>query len=342
MPVDPLSDRKPDCVVVDTSIWRADPLLRGPTGVSLVYTLSRQGGKIGLPEVVESELIKQIVEVGREASREMGKGARILSLLSNTHHFAVTPDDATLRSYVDARLKELAPLLYREAFTLEHAKAALEMVNAQVAPNGRKNQQFKDSAIWRASLSIASQFTTHLVTGDKAFFADRDQPKNGLAQNLMRDCREAGVQIQLHPDIASCLKAIVADQPVIDTKRVSELVQSAVFDQLKEQAEKNRYEITEVLDTKITPLRTENPNRIAIDYTLIAGLAENPSFRTTPRESARGIVHGSAYFLSDTANLDEHLVQKIALRHKNGAYIRSFKDYDTAVMFPRPIDTELD
>src|SRR4051794_8712257 len=114
--------RKPDCVVVDTSIWRADPLLRGPMGVTLIYTLSRQGGRLGLPEVVESELKKQIVEVGREARAETASGARILTLLSNRHHFAENPDDKTLESYVDLRLKELEPLLCRETFTLEHAK----------------------------------------------------------------------------------------------------------------------------------------------------------------------------------------------------------------------------
>ena len=45
--------RKPDCVVIDTNIWRLELLLKAPVGVSLVYTLGRQKGCIGLPEVVE-------------------------------------------------------------------------------------------------------------------------------------------------------------------------------------------------------------------------------------------------------------------------------------------------
>ena len=64
---------KPDCVVIDTSIWRSQLLLKTPAGVSLLYTLGRQGGFVGLPEVVEGESTNQVVQAGLEAGKELEK-----------------------------------------------------------------------------------------------------------------------------------------------------------------------------------------------------------------------------------------------------------------------------
>jgi hypothetical protein len=331
--------QKPDCVVVDTSIWRSDPLLRGPMGVTLVYVLSRQEGRLALPEVVESELKKQIVEVGREARAKVDEGARILSLLTDRVYASDSPDDEFLEACVDSRLKELEPLLLREAFTLEHAKAALAMVNARIPPNGPKDQQFKDSAIWQAALSVAARHSTHLVTKDKAFFAERDTAK-GLAANLLIDCRRAGVTINLHSDIASCLKALTADEPPVDRERVAELIQAAVLNLLRVQAEKQRFEVTGPVETKIKAFRTVTPDRIAIDYTLITGIVDGPSLGCSPREDARGIAHGSCYYLPALQTLEGHLVQQISLRHKSGSNTRTFREYDAAYPFPRPLDFE--
>jgi len=59
-------NRKPDCIIIDTNIWRSALLLKNPLGVALAYALGRQGGFIGLPEVVERELTDQIIEEGLE------------------------------------------------------------------------------------------------------------------------------------------------------------------------------------------------------------------------------------------------------------------------------------
>jgi len=66
--------------------------------------------------------------------------------------------------------------MVRVPFTLEHAKAALEMVDARMPPNGEKNQQFKDSAIWQAVLALSSDYRVHLVTNDRAFLLNRGDP----------------------------------------------------------------------------------------------------------------------------------------------------------------------
>jgi len=188
--------RKRICVVVDTCVWRAEPLLKTPLGVTLVYTLSRRGGVVGLPEVVELELKSQIVEAGLEAANKARGPLHILRTITDVPSLGTDlPTQVTLSQKVDERIAQLAPVLAREPFTAEHAKAALAMVNAKLPPNGEKNQQFKDSAIWQAGLALSLRYSTVLLTHDKAFFRDKD-PANGLANNLIEDCSKAGTAIK--------------------------------------------------------------------------------------------------------------------------------------------------
>ena len=68
-------------------------------------------------------------------------------------------------------------------------------LNAKVPPNGNKNQQFKDSAVWQAVLALSLRYSTVLLTNDKAFFRNRN-PKEGLAENLVEDCSKAGTDVK--------------------------------------------------------------------------------------------------------------------------------------------------
>lgn len=172
--------RKPDCVVIDTCIWRSNLLLKTPVGVSLVYTLRRQDGFIGLPEVVEGELKEQVVEEGLKAAEQLAKWSRIINTLTDSSFPPSLPTQIELEKIVDARIAELAPILVRVPFTLGHAKAALVMVNAKLPPNGSQNQQFKDSVIWQAVLTLSQEYTVHLITNDRAFLLDRNDPSKGL------------------------------------------------------------------------------------------------------------------------------------------------------------------
>ena len=63
--------------MVDSNIWRSDLLLKDAVGMSFVYKIGRLQGVIGLPEVVERELKKQIVDCGSDAI------AKLKEILSN-------------------------------------------------------------------------------------------------------------------------------------------------------------------------------------------------------------------------------------------------------------------
>jgi hypothetical protein len=334
----PQDSRKPICVVVDTSVWRAEPLLKTPLGVTLVYTLSRRGGFVGLPEVVELEFKKQIVEAGLEAANKARGPLHMLHTLTDNPFFGTElPTQDKLSQIVNERMAQLAPVLIREPFTVEHAKAALAMVNSKLPPNGEKSQQFKDSAIWQAVLALSLRYSTVLLTNDKAFFRNRN-PASGLAENLVDDCTNAGTAVKGFDGIGPYLKTLKGDEPEFDRERAKELIVAVVMPRLKLEAERCMCVPTELLHASIEAFPTESSDRLAIDYTLTFNLeCVSPEYRAAQGTPDRGIVHGSGYFVPEDNNLTDHYIQRIALIGRGRRGARDFKDYYDSFAIPRPL-----
>lgn len=330
---------KRTCVVVDTCVWRAEPLLRTPLGITLVYTLSRRNSVLGLPEVVELELKNQIVEAGLEAVDKARGPLHILRTVTNDGFFTMDfPDEEAFEKHVEDRLAELEHILVREPFTLAHARAALAMVNAKVPPN-RKNQQFKDSAIWQAVLSLSKQFSVVLLTADKGFFIDRD-PAKGLGENLINDCAEAGVTVKAYEGIGPYLKALEDEAPSLDRERVKELIIAEARSRLASEAERRKITPTELLAWDISGFATEDPDRVAVDYTLNFKLDPVSTEWRMTEDDPRGVVHGSCYFLPQDSTITNHYIQLIAIKSTGSLMARSFRDYDDSFPFPRPLPWE--
>ena len=337
------TDEKPDCVVIDTNIWRSQLLLKTPLGMSLVYTLGRQQGFIGLPEVVERELTRQIQEAGSEAADALTKSSRIISTLTDSPFHAPIPTETELEEKVAARLVELDPILVRVPFTLEHSKAALDMVNAKVPPNSEKNQQFKDSAIWQAVLAISSEYSVHLLTNDKAFLLNRDHPSKGLAKNLKQDCDNLAVNVGIYCELGSCLKAIRRDEPTFDHARLRSLIEPPIMPRLRAEATRNRILIGDTLNTDITAFRMAKTNRLAVDYTITTRCEEDPSRPMPGYTDLRVITYGSCYYDPAADSLSGNFIERIAFKwnSERGGWsrsARSFENEDPLIPFPRPIE----
>jgi hypothetical protein len=327
---------RPICAVVDTNIWRSEPLLKTPMGVTLVYTVCRRGGVVGLPEVIERELEGQIVEAGFEAINKARGHLHTLSTLLDNPCLAILPSTDEVRKKYQEQITKLGPLLVREPFTLEHAKAALAMVNAKVAPSD-KDQQFKDCAIWQAILALSLRYSTVLLTKDKAFFCDRD-PKKGLANNLLADCAKAGGDVKAFCGIGPYLEALKTDEPTFDRNTVQQLVTPLAIQRLEIEAKRHRTVLTDLLDFTASAFKTEDPDRLAIDYSVTFKLDYNaPEDKEVLGVPNKGIAHGSAYFFPKANNLTEHYVQGIVLKGRSGRLVRTFKDYDGVFVVPRPV-----
>lgn len=141
------------------------------------------------------------------------------------------PDEAEIKSAVQARITELDSLFHRVDFTWEHAQSALKRINEKSPPNNN-NQQFKESVIWEAILELLSSHVVHFVTKDDAFYKDRKPKINSLAKNLLSDCNKRGGIVYIYPDMASCLKVIQEDVPPLDLNSLIVEIDSYINSQL--------------------------------------------------------------------------------------------------------------
>lgn len=335
------TERKPDCVVVDTNIWRTALLLKIPVGQSLIYALQRQGGRIGLPEVIEAELTVQVVEAGLEAADKMRGPSRIVNTLTDSPFPASVPTRPELEKKVKERLAELASILVRVPFTFEHARAALNMVIAKLPPNGPDNQQFKDSAIWQAVLTLSRDHTVHLVSNDRAFLLDCKNPTKGLAANLLEDCQRAGAAITIHCDLADCLKAITSDAPSFDQARLAPLITDVLMPRLRAEAARRRFGIIEPPEIKTQVFRTAQTNRLAVDYVIIVTFIADASVVTDRSTDCQIIARGSCYYDPEANSISGEFLWTLQFqwKHPSGGIcqmVGAFGSEDPSFPFPPP------
>lgn len=210
------------------------------------------------------------------------------------------------------------------------------MVNAKMPPNGDNNQQFKDSAIWQAVLSLSNRFSVVLLTKDKGFFQSRD-PAKGLATNLLKDCADREITVKAYEGIGQYLNALKGEAPKFDREQVKQLIIPEAKSRIANEGERNKIAPTDLLSEEISGFATEIPDCVAIDYTLTFKLEPiSPEWRID-RDDPRGVVHGSCYFLLKEEKVTNHYIQRVAIKSIGSLMARSFKDYDDLYPFPRPL-----
>jgi len=267
------AEQKPICVVIDANIWLQDSnfLLRTALGSALIYILKIINGKIGLPSVLEEEITRNTIAKGVKAAEEIKKNFKSISVIMRSHSPYKVPDEAEIKSAVQARITELDSLFHRVDFTWEHAQSALKRINEKSPPNNN-NQQFKDSVIWEAILELLSSYVVHFVTKDDAFYKDRKPKINSLAKNLLSDCNKRGGIVYIYPDMASCLKVIQEDVPPLDLNSLIVEIDSYINSKLlkRDLAMDVGFEVgcLAVELSSVSPFFTENQEELALTFEL--------------------------------------------------------------------------
>jgi hypothetical protein len=164
-------------------------------------------GRLGLPEVVEREVLKHGEDSGKAARDNVQKGLRQIQALVGEVSAVTLPTDEEFRAAAESRLRELEDILHRVPFTREVALRSLDRVNAKRAP-ARTSQQYKDCAIWEACLELARTFDVHLVTADRAFFNGGALERATLDPHLRSDCAAAGVSMTIHASLSDLLESL--------------------------------------------------------------------------------------------------------------------------------------
>jgi hypothetical protein len=255
----------PTFVLIDTSVWRSQPLLRTPLGAALLHYLHRSESSIALPEVVEREVVNLFRRVVSDARDRVESDLRLFQgVIGSVPEFR-SPTDDEAEEAVRSRFEELGETIERVPFTFEHAQGALDRVVDGTPPNGAKNQQFKDSAIWEAVMSLATRRPVFFVTGDKGFFENSD-PKQGVAANLQAEIA-GGLSIRVFDGLSACLEVVQESAPPLDLESVNVKVDEQLRERVGSALGEHGLVPADLASIHTDAFATGDPARVAISTT---------------------------------------------------------------------------
>ena len=185
------------------------------------------------------------------------------------------PDENQIKDAIESRMKEIEPWIKRVPFTFEHAKSALQRVDEGTPPNGGKNQQFKDSAIWEAILSLLKEnqenYEVHFVTQDKGFFENRNENYSRLAKNLYEECKTLDQEVFIYKDLKLCLERLKSNLPELDKTNIIQGINTEIISRLdRDSVSEIGFEIVELSQdlSSFSAFITEAINQLAIEFEL--------------------------------------------------------------------------
>lgn len=165
--------------------------------------------------------MKHTIKVGCKAVEQINSNFKKIEIIIGKRSDYEVPDETEIKESIGSRMKEIEQFIKRVPFTFEHAKSALQRVDEETPPNGKNNQQFKDSAISEAILSLLREnYEVHFITQDKGFFENRNENCSRLAKNLYEESKNLGQEVFIYKDLKSYLDKPQADVPELDTTSI--------------------------------------------------------------------------------------------------------------------------
>jgi hypothetical protein len=279
---------------------------------ALLYALGQRNGRVGLPEVLENEIVKHLVLAAEDYTRSYEEAASALDELG-IHTYTEPPfSEEAIQRVPKQCLERLDPFLVRIPMTLDHARRALKRVNEGTPPNTPKSQQFKDSVLWEAVLELGNAYNVVLVTADRGFFEDRN-PKSGLAQNLAADCEDRHVGIRvLHIDrMEELLRELQDEAPQLDESKITRAVTESADRVLREMMDAHSVEVSEHLGTQTEAYVTGTPRVLAIAFTLRYRVVDTRP--ATEGRSGDVFADGSCEYFPDQGNIDKTRISSYSI-----------------------------
>lgn len=255
---------KPICVVIDTNIWWKHPLLAGPAE-AVIHAIRRLNGRLALPVVIEEEVKKHTVKRGLAAADAIKGNLRTIQAITGAVPSYDGPTTSELEQAADTRIAAWGDILLRPPFTNAQALAALRRVNAGLPPNGDKNQQFKDSAVWETILELAETYAVHFVTDDRDFYRAKDKLPD-LAPNLRQECESRHAEVYVYQSIDDLVKALGESAPLYDVAAITEAIDLEVRRQLPGIQAGLQIDKGPLNDNPIRAYATDQPGRLALYF----------------------------------------------------------------------------
>lgn len=338
------SDQGNYCVVLDTNIWRSELLLRTPLGAALLFAVHQSKAQIGLPEVVEKEVFRQIVKLGGEASESIKKHLRIIEVLIGFRPDYTPPDESKFTEAVKNRLDEIKHIVNRVPLTLDHARLAMEMVIAGLPPSSNNNEEFRDSLVWQAVIELSKTQFVHFVTSDKGFFRERDV-KLGLAINIREDIRANNNNIYVHADLRSCVSTLQKNVSGPNKNIIAREISTLLATELEKSVQAEECKLEGLEEHEVKFYLTESSNLLAVDFALTYNLESVAIDEDANRTECRLRVSGSGFYNVGTNSISDVRIgiEEFSWLDENKEYHKGSKVYATggAVLGTRIISFSL-
>jgi PIN domain len=281
-------------VLLDTNIWRADPLLRGADGAALLHYLHQMGHKLALPQIVEIELTKHLHLMANESAEKIDEGWRFLERIIKGRPDFTVPTPKEVEEALSDRLTELSSWIIRVPIRFEHTRAALERIIAETPPNGPKNQQYKDSLIWEAVLELASKHRVGLVTKDGGFY-NRDT-KKALANNLSKEADATRFGVEIYDDIRTLLQSLSVGAPQTNAELFASYLDPYVRPSIETAADALHFRLGERTQQDVQIYATGTPDRPALGFKLTYSLTDDPAAEPMGRRDGSVTVDGTCFY----------------------------------------------
>ena len=176
--------------------------MRSFEGKNLVDFLSQTESKLIFPEIVEREVRRRYISEFRSSVVTIGNELRNIESLTDVKPDITLPNSEIASAALNKRLSTLDHIFDKPEFTFDHAKFALDMIQAKRPPCGENNEQFTDCCIWRDCVQYGKQQEVLFVTGDKGFYKGKNYEK-GLADELSKCLARETSKVRIFSDLLS-------------------------------------------------------------------------------------------------------------------------------------------
>ena len=320
----PSGDR-PLCVVLDTNVWIQEHLLKTNVGKALVHAIARSGGKIALPEIVGLELLARAVGEGLDEKERAEKALRRVANFSGLPGLVpygglAEVSEERIRKAVTQRIDALSDHLITIEFSIEHARGALDRVIGKIPPN-RAKEQFRDSVIWIAVLTLSDAHDVHFVTADKAFYKG-SQYAEGIDPILAKECESTVGTVNLHRDASECLSHLEQSIPGVDENTLVLKIIESLGSEIEKPVSERNFALAVVTQKNIEAFPTELPEELVVGFEITYALSDLGPLSSPPEEertNATAVVRGNCSYNTKKDSISEARWTRVWLRWQDAS-----------------------
>lgn len=253
-------------IIFDTNIWISELGLNSTKGSATRFFIKQKKAKIALPEVIRLETISNVKDILITYISRIETNYRQLLTVFGKLKEIVLPNEDEIIEKAENLVSDTGLEVIEIPFSLESSKQSLSKIIEKLPPSD-KSQQFKDGVIWADCVNLLKQDEVYLVTGDKAFYQDREYNK-GLSENLKAEISDFPNRLRIFSNLSDLLKEIKSSFH-IDQDSLAEKYFATNSKSIEGIALRNDYIIEMPPKVTVSSFVTEDPTKVIIEYEII-------------------------------------------------------------------------